>query len=62
MNGYYKLVIAQLKVNGYRFLRQGSGSHEIWSNGERNQTVSTNMPARQMANTIMKQAGISHRF
>ena len=33
-----------------------------WTNGERNQTVSTNMPARQMANTIMKQAGIDHRF
>lgn len=62
MNGYHKQVIAQLKANGYWFLRQGSGSHEIWTNGQRNQTVSTNMPARQMANTIMKQAGIEHRF
>lgn len=62
MNGYYNLVVAQLKLNGYTFLRQGKGSHEIWSNGSRNQTVSKNMPARDMANTIMKQAGISHRF
>lgn len=62
MNGFYKLVIAQLKAKGYWFLRQGSGSHEIWTNGQRNQTVSSNMPAKPMANAIMKQAGIAHRF
>ena len=62
MNGFYTLVLEQLKANGYRFLRSGKGSHEIWSNGARNQTVSKNMPAREMANTIMKQAGIAHRF
>ena len=62
MNGFYSLVIAQLKANGYRFLRQGKGSHELWTNGLRHQTVSKNMPARAMANQIMKQAGIAHRF
>lgn len=62
MNGYYKLVIEQLKKNGYYFLRAGKGAHELWSNGKRNQTVSFNMPSRDMANTIMKQAGIQHRF
>jgi predicted RNA binding protein YcfA (HicA-like mRNA interferase family) len=62
MNGYYSQVIAQLKAHGYTLLRQGKGSHEIWSNGQRNQTVSHNMPARPMANAIMKQAGIAHRF
>lgn len=62
MNGYYNLVVAQLKLHGYSFLRPGKGSHEIWSNGMRNQTVSKNMPARPMANEIMKQAGIAHRF
>jgi predicted RNA binding protein YcfA (HicA-like mRNA interferase family) len=62
MNGYYRLVIAQLKAAGYSFLRQGKGSHEIWSNGSRHQIVSRNMPARPMANEIMKQAGLAHRF
>lgn len=62
MNGYYSQVIAQLKANGYRLLRPGNGSHEIWTNGTRNQTVSHNMPSRHMANVIMKQAGIQHRF
>jgi predicted RNA binding protein YcfA (HicA-like mRNA interferase family) len=62
MNGYYHAVIAQLKAAGYVFLRQGRGSHEIWSNGKRVQAVSKNMPARPMANEIMKQAGLAHRF
>ena len=62
MNGYYKLVIDVLKRNGYRYFRSGKGSHEIWTNGERNQAISKNMPSRTMANEIMKQAGISQRF
>ena len=62
MKGYYPLVIAMLKAHGYTFLRSGKGSHEIWSNGQRNQTVSINLPARDMANLIMKQAGINHKF
>ena len=62
MNGYYTLVIEMLKKHGYALLRQGKGSHEIWSNGQRNQIVSKNMPAREMANAIMKQSGINHKF
>lgn len=62
MNGYYKLVIEVLKQHGYYYERPGKGAHEIWSNGRRNQTVSKNMPAREMANLIMKQCGIKHRF
>lgn len=62
MNGYYRAVIEQLKLAGYAFLRAGKGSHEIWTNGKRNQVVSKNMPAKQMANEIMKQAGLHHRF
>lgn len=62
MSGYYKSVIAILKLHGYTFLRQGKGSHEIWTNGSRNQTVSHNMPSRDMANVIMKQCGFSERL
>jgi len=62
MKGYYRLVIEQLRANGYIYLRAGKGAHEIWTNGTHNQTVSKNMPARHMANDIMKQAGIAHRF
>jgi len=62
MNGYYNQVVAMLKQHGYSFLRQGKGSHEIWTNSLHNQIVSKNMPSREMANVIMKQAGIHHKF
>ncbi len=62
MNGYYSLVVEQLRAGNYQFLRPGNGSHEIWTNGKRNQTVSKNMPSRHTANEIMKQAGLKHRF
>jgi predicted RNA binding protein YcfA (HicA-like mRNA interferase family) len=62
MNGYYRLVIEQLRKHHYQLDRQGKGAHEVWSNGKRKQIVSKNMPSRDMANTIMKQAGIDHRF
>lgn len=62
MKGYYTLVITVLKQHDYFLLRQGKGAHEIWSNGKRHQTVSRNMPSKDMANTIMKQAGLDHRF
>jgi predicted RNA binding protein YcfA (HicA-like mRNA interferase family) len=61
MNGYYKLVIEQLKKAGYTLIRQ-TGSHQIWTNGKRNQVVSTNCDSRHTANGIMKQAGLDHRF
>jgi predicted RNA binding protein YcfA (HicA-like mRNA interferase family) len=62
MNGYYNLVIAKLKENGYYFERPAGGSHEMWTNGKHHQTVSRNMPSRDMANKIMKQAGINYKF
>jgi predicted RNA binding protein YcfA (HicA-like mRNA interferase family) len=62
MNGYYNQVIEKLKANGYTYLRAGKGAHEIWTNGKRNQTLSKNMPSRNMANAIMKQCGIEKSF
>lgn len=62
MNGWYRPVVGQLRQHGYVFARSGRGSHEVWSNGVRNQVVSRNMPSRDMANLIMKQAGIAYRF
>lgn len=62
MNGYYAAVVEKLKEHGYWFDRAAGGSHEMWSNGKRKQTVSKNMQSRDMANKIMKQAGIAHKF
>jgi len=62
MNGYYKLVAEQLRSHGFSLLRQGSTSHQIWSNGSQVVTVSTNCYSRHTANAIMRQAGILYRF
>lgn len=62
MNGYYKLVVEQLKKHGYHLLRHEGSSHQTWTNGKRNQLVSTNCASRHTANGIMKQAAINHKF
>lgn len=62
MNGFYAQVIAALKSQHFDLLRQGKGSHELWSNGSRTVTVSKNCDSRFTANAIMKQAGIPQRF
>lgn len=41
MNGYYTLVVAILKQQGYDMIRQ-KGSHQTWNNGRQPVTVSTN--------------------
>jgi predicted RNA binding protein YcfA (HicA-like mRNA interferase family) len=61
MNGFYEAVIEILKRYGYQKVRS-KGSHEIWGNGTRHQTVSKNMPSRHTANAIMKQAGLPDRL
>jgi len=62
MNGFYNRVAEILRLHGYKMVRQNGTSHQIWSNGVRNQTVSTHCESRHTANGIMKQAGIDHKF
>lgn len=62
MKGYYDLIIAQLKKNGFTFLRQGKGSHEIWVRGAYHQIVPFNCASRHTANGIMKDCGIKYHF
>ena len=62
MKGYYEAVARQLRAHGFTLLRQTGGSHQIWSNGTMNVTVSTHCYSRHTANAILRQAGIAHRF
>ncbi|WP_369942756.1 type II toxin-antitoxin system HicA family toxin [Xanthomonas medicagonis] len=62
MNGYEKQVKEILRKNGWQFLRHGKGSHDIWTNGKHCVSVNHVCKSRHTANSIMKEAGISHRF
>jgi len=63
MNGYEWLVKELLLKHGCVFLRAGKGSHEIWQcpNGM-SVTVNHLCKSRHTANSILKEAGIKHRF
>lgn len=67
MNGYEKLIKELLLKHGCKFLRAGKGSHcqqhEIWlcPNGV-SVAVNHNCKSRHTANSILKDAGIAHRF
>ena len=63
MNGYEKLVKEQLLKHGCKLVRTGKGLHEIWlcSNGLP-VTVNHCCKSKHTANSIMKAAGIDHRF
>ncbi|WP_430444079.1 type II toxin-antitoxin system HicA family toxin [Sphingorhabdus contaminans] len=64
MADYGKDVRQILRENGCRFVRNANGSHELWESplsGNRF-VVQHNLKSRVSANSIMKQAGISHKF
>ena len=62
MNGHEKLVKEMLSRHGWKFLRHGKGSHDIWTDGSKNVSVNHECRSRHTANAIMKAAGIDHRF
>jgi len=64
MAEYEKRVREMLKANGCYFLRRGKGDHDIWYSPITNQNfpVDGKIKSRHIANTIMKQSGIVHKF
>ncbi|MCR4907769.1 MAG: type II toxin-antitoxin system HicA family toxin [Lachnospiraceae bacterium] len=64
MAEYEKKVRSVLKDNGCSFLRRGKGDHDIWYSPKTNTSfpVDSKIKSRHMANHIMKEAGIDHRF
>ena len=61
MNSFYPIVKAELKLLGFYFLRQGKGSHEIWTNNTVHISVPISMKSRHTANDILKDAGSSKK-
>lgn len=62
MNGYYDQVTRLLKKAGFSFAKNGKGSHEIYTRGSYSTTVPFNLVSRHLANQILKDAGIKHKF
>ena len=64
MAEYEKKVRKVLKEYGCSFVRRGKGDHDIWYSPLKNQTfpVDGRIKSRYIANTIMKQSGLAHRF
>ena len=62
MNGYYSLLIEALQKQGFSLVRSGKGSHQVWCKGVVKTIVPFNCPSRHLANAILKQAGINHKF
>jgi len=64
MADYTKQVKAVLSANGCTFRRHGKGDHDIWYSPHTNRIVVVDgqIRKRNMANAVMKQAGINHKF
>jgi predicted RNA binding protein YcfA (HicA-like mRNA interferase family) len=64
MNDFAPAVRRLLRDNGFTFLRQGRGDHEIWHHEAtgRKVTVDGAIKSRHTANGILKQAGLPKAF
>ncbi|MEX2497809.1 MAG: type II toxin-antitoxin system HicA family toxin [Wenzhouxiangellaceae bacterium] len=64
MDSYTPLVKKRLKKFGCKFLRQGTGDHEIWQNPKNNKqtTVDNTIKSRHTANRIFQQLGFDKQF
>ena len=64
MAEYEKAVRKVLDENGCCFVRRGKGDHDIWYSPvtKQNFPVDGRIKSRHVANAIMRQSGISHRF
>jgi len=64
MADYEKTVRKILRENGCTFVRRGKGDQDIWHSpvANKNFPVDGKIKSRHIANTIMKQSGLSHRF
>ncbi|MGR3436390.1 MAG: type II toxin-antitoxin system HicA family toxin [Shimia sp.] len=64
VRGFYRDVTRILAANGFRMVRQGKGSHEIWRNEvlDRQTTVERTIMSRTLANQILTQVGLKDRI
>ena len=60
---YYSQVVDAIRKHGFTRIRQGKGSHEIWSRAGAGNKVSIprKLRSRHTANQILKDAGCDER-
>ena len=63
-SNFYNQVIEELERNGFRFLRQAKGSHEMWVDDSTGQKVSVpaKIRSRHTASDIIKSAKIIRKI
>ena len=64
MAEYEKEIRKILSEYGCSFVRRGKGDHDIWfsPHTKQNFPVDGKIKSRHIANAIMKQSGLEHRF
>ena len=64
MANYTMDVIKKLKKHNCTFIRHGKGDHDIWRSpiSGRHFPVDGSINDRNLANKVMKDAGINHKF
>jgi len=64
MATYEKEVRKVLSQNNCTFVRRGKGDHDIWYSPltQKNFPVDCKIKSRHIANAVMKQSGLAHRF
>jgi hypothetical protein len=62
-SGYYPQLRSILVKQGCKFVRNGTGSHEVWFSQINGKTfpVAVTIMSRHLANEILKQAGIKQK-
>jgi len=64
MADYEKPVRKKLHEHGCTFIRRGKGDHDIWYSPMTNKNfpVDGKIKSRHVANAIMRQSGVPHKF
>jgi len=62
-DGFYKQIQKILKKNGFRYVRNAKGSHELWQHRDSGleTIVPYNLHSRHTANGILKDIGVNER-
>jgi len=63
VEGYYALIIKELRAVGYTYSGNSKGSHERWiCTGRRDAIVPRNLNSRHTANGILRTADLPKKF